>query len=336
IVQPSRRAAELGCAHLLPHGFDAWFLRCVERDAQKRESSIKRAVDELVALLAQPAGTGAQRGSLPAGAVRPTGTQIDQPLPFAQSAPSISSVPSMPATSAAAPMPHVVSQVQTPQPQQQQSQPQQQVWGPTHAPIVTTHTGMANAPPQRRSMLGLFAALGGLLLFGGGIGAYLVWGGDDGKRSSDKKHRSSDDDDDDGPRKKKKSSSDEPDKSDKDADCQAMAELVTEMDSESDAMNERVFPNEQAKADAYIGMVEAGVKKIKDHEWKTKEGRGFAARLSSILDDMAKALRKAFRAANAGDTVTSTAELEKVQKLTEDAEKLEADFRETCGMAAGL
>jgi serine/threonine protein kinase len=332
IVPPSRRAAELGCGHLLPQGFDAWFLRCVERDPQKRESSIQRALDDLVALLAQPAASsGPQLGSLPAGAARPTGTQIDQPLPFAQSSPSVPSVQSMPATSAAAPMPHVVSHVSTPQPQQQHHpQQQQQVWGPTHAP-VTTQTG--GAPPQRRSMLGLFAALGGLLVIGGGIGGYLVWGGDDRKKTSDKKRRSSDDDDDDGPRKKKKSSSND---SDKDADCQTMAELATMVDSDIDALDDREYPSETAQFQALIAVVEAGSKRFKDHEWKSQEGRTVSTRLTGLMDDIVKSLRKALNAASTGDSVTSTAELEKVQKLTEEADKLEIEFKEACGMAGGM
>ena len=36
IVPPSERATQLSCADRIPVGFDAWFLRCVDRDPRKR------------------------------------------------------------------------------------------------------------------------------------------------------------------------------------------------------------------------------------------------------------------------------------------------------------
>ncbi|MFT3773581.1 MAG: serine/threonine-protein kinase [Minicystis sp.] len=58
----SARAAEQGCAELLPDGFDAWFARCVDRDQEKRFADATAAYEALEKLLPAPPPP---RGSMP-------------------------------------------------------------------------------------------------------------------------------------------------------------------------------------------------------------------------------------------------------------------------------
>ncbi len=51
----SARAAEYGCAERLPPGFDAWFARCVARDASERFADATKANDALAPILGGPA-----------------------------------------------------------------------------------------------------------------------------------------------------------------------------------------------------------------------------------------------------------------------------------------
>lgn len=50
----SKRAAEYGAAHLLPHGFDEWFAQCVSRDVNTRFSTARPVRAALERLLAPP------------------------------------------------------------------------------------------------------------------------------------------------------------------------------------------------------------------------------------------------------------------------------------------
>ncbi len=81
----SQRAAQLGVAARLPPGFDAWFARCVDRDAAARYRDAGEAVAPLLALLASPLGPVAMAGqnmSHPvAGALPPTGVSRGDALP---------------------------------------------------------------------------------------------------------------------------------------------------------------------------------------------------------------------------------------------------------------
>jgi serine/threonine-protein kinase len=67
IVPPSQRATELGVCFNWRPAFDAWFLRCVQRDPEGRFASAGEAAQELLqALLGSDAATGPiARGSLP-------------------------------------------------------------------------------------------------------------------------------------------------------------------------------------------------------------------------------------------------------------------------------
>ena len=49
----SARAEELGCASLLPAGFDAWFARCVTRDVEDRFASVRQLVAELCQIIGE-------------------------------------------------------------------------------------------------------------------------------------------------------------------------------------------------------------------------------------------------------------------------------------------
>jgi serine/threonine protein kinase len=50
IVPPSIRAAQMGLAHLIPQGFDAWFQRCVDRNPQARFRDAAEAAQALMAV----------------------------------------------------------------------------------------------------------------------------------------------------------------------------------------------------------------------------------------------------------------------------------------------
>ena len=61
IVAPSVRARDRGRAELVPQGFDAWFLRCLERNIDARYQSVESALTELQSILA---GRAAADGTL--------------------------------------------------------------------------------------------------------------------------------------------------------------------------------------------------------------------------------------------------------------------------------
>ncbi|WP_437693244.1 serine/threonine-protein kinase [Sorangium sp. So ce176] len=71
---PSARAAHLGCPHVIPAGFDAWFARCVARDARARFPDAAQAMAALDPVLAAAAHG-------PAGSHRPPAPPPAQPTP---------------------------------------------------------------------------------------------------------------------------------------------------------------------------------------------------------------------------------------------------------------
>ncbi len=77
IVPPTERARELGIVPTWPAGFEAWFLRCVNRDAHKRFSSAGEASAALAKALGIPnhATTGGGSNSL-AQPVAPAGVTL--------------------------------------------------------------------------------------------------------------------------------------------------------------------------------------------------------------------------------------------------------------------
>ncbi len=77
IVSPAERARELGFVPTWPAGFEAWFLRCVNRDAHKRFSSAGEASAALAKALGMPnqAITGGGPNSL-ARPVAPAGVTL--------------------------------------------------------------------------------------------------------------------------------------------------------------------------------------------------------------------------------------------------------------------
>ncbi|MGZ3473301.1 MAG: protein kinase domain-containing protein [Polyangiales bacterium] len=63
LVPATQRAQELGCAHLIPQGFDAWFARTVDRDPNRRFPEAGQAFGALAAILRPtPTAIGTQVG----------------------------------------------------------------------------------------------------------------------------------------------------------------------------------------------------------------------------------------------------------------------------------
>lgn len=84
LVPASARAGELGCAHMLPRGFDGWFSRCVSRQSYSRFRNAREAFAALDPLLAAlppgptvPGAFGAPGypGTVPFGVQVPFGAQ---------------------------------------------------------------------------------------------------------------------------------------------------------------------------------------------------------------------------------------------------------------------
>jgi serine/threonine protein kinase len=68
VPKASVRAAEQGCAELLPPGFDAWFGRCVARIAEQRFAEAGEAYEALEKLLPPAPPRSASRASFPEAA----------------------------------------------------------------------------------------------------------------------------------------------------------------------------------------------------------------------------------------------------------------------------
>ncbi len=155
IVPPSRRAAELGVGHLIPPGFDAWFLRCLERDPERRQARVDQACAELCALLA----------SSPPRATAPM-------APTSAGSPVAGQAPAMP-TQQASPL---------------TSGP----WTGTAAPVIKSPPPATQ--PSRRSVAGLGIGLGVLILAGGGVALFLGRDKKRRKKSDDDDDDNDDDD----------------------------------------------------------------------------------------------------------------------------------------------
>ncbi|AUX44381.1 uncharacterized protein SOCE26_058450 [Sorangium cellulosum] len=138
---PSARAAHHGCAHLIPPGFDAWFARCVSREAHARFADAGQAMAALEPVLA-------------AASYRSTTSPHGPPVPVQPMMPA-HSMPahSMPAHSMPA-----------------HSMPAQPAYtAPTYPGLARTDVGGTFSPapsvPPRRASSGLVLAVagGGLL-----------------------------------------------------------------------------------------------------------------------------------------------------------------------------
>jgi serine/threonine protein kinase len=300
IVPPSRRAAELGCGHL-PDGFDAWFLRCVERDPQRREASIERALAGHLPVLS----------GAPAPAPKPpSATQIDAPLPFGHSAPA-GSFPSA--------HPHVQAPATAPSgpPVMTASQPYPPAqYSPTQGPLVVTPPAPTPGT-SRRSSLGIVLAIGGVVLVGGGLGAYVLLG----EGSKSKKRKSSDDDDDeeeDRPRKKKSQPA-----PDKPADREKLKAFMTRFETISGATDPDPPVDEQL-ADL--------ADDVKAAELTTQEGRAIAARLATGFSELAGAMERGQKAADRGDIQATYRETENIKKVGESLQAVLLDLGLLCGL----
>ncbi len=117
LPRASERAAEVGVASLLPAGFDAWFGRCVARDPSARFANVHEAragFDAILGLAAlapsAPAPSVAPEiPNAPAGALGPSGTELESPAfvqqaagsPFRHPAPGWAPPPRAPARNTA-------------------------------------------------------------------------------------------------------------------------------------------------------------------------------------------------------------------------------------------
>ena len=73
IVPPSFRAGQMGVGHLIPPGFDAWFARCVDRNALARFRDAGEAMQALDPVLGRGPTVLSHAGSLPLPAMPPAG-----------------------------------------------------------------------------------------------------------------------------------------------------------------------------------------------------------------------------------------------------------------------
>ena len=287
IVAPSQRAAELGVGHLLPPGFDAWFLRVVERDLARREPDVRRALSALEPILQSGAQTYA---AAPAPFTAPPGHSAMQPSPSAMHPTPPTAHPSGPI-----PTPAVAAATGSPY---------------THTPQP------APAQPERRSALGVLLGVGALvLLAGGGGGAYLLFG-DDKKRP--KKKKSSDDEDDDDETK----SSEEPTVSDADkqkaaraADCATIAAFEKQIE-QTMALLDQDEPSAD-QLDGYAVVIQGLARRARELDLSTAEAKALAERAGRSLDDTAStvhALAAGMRTQNQQAVMNAANRVQELQK----------------------
>lgn len=301
IVLPSRRAHDLGVGHLIPPGFDPWFMRCVERDPAKRESRVAVVVAELVRLLesapsASPAaGTGPSwaqptAAAAPAShAMQPHAQHPSQP-PHGHSPQAASHgapITYLP-TSAGAPMTSAMTPGMA-----------------TAAPVVQPFS--PGAPPaQSRRGVGLFIGIGAAALLVGGVGIFALSGG-----SKKKTSKSQEDDEDDEPKKKKKS----PKPSNEDdaaADCAEMLAFAARIAK----LGEEDLDPPQA-----LAAMDALAFDADRLQFRTPEGRALAAKLATGLRSMAKAGRAGMAAGDQATQLQAAADIVKIQT------QLDADIK---------
>jgi hypothetical protein len=201
IVPPSRRAQDRGRAALVPPGFDAWFMRAVERDPARRYASVDEAVRDLLAVLEAPRAPGPTIAAAPAPGAMGTDPRA---LGYA-SAPLGATPPTgpSPTTGPSGPAPYPTG------PHPSAAGP---AW-PGQAVGASSPGLSATAVPAKRSGGGVIVAVmvGLLALAGvGGAVAYFTLG-----HEAPKKHARSSDDDDDDERPRKKKRSDDSDGEDK-------------------------------------------------------------------------------------------------------------------------
>ena len=265
IVAPSRRAAEFGVGHLIPPGFDAWFLRCVERDPARREARIAVVIAELVRLLepapiASPAaGTGPSWGQATAAAA---------PLHSAMQQQTVAQAPiTYLPTSAAGPIPSAMGAGMA-------------TAAPVVQPLPTT---------QGRRGIGLFIGLGAGALAIGSVALY-AFSGRKKKRSS----RDSDDESEERPRKRSANPTPEPDAAA--ADCveiTAYAVRIGKLQTSDEPT--------AADLDTLARQIDSLALEGERMKLRTPQGREAAADLALGLRDMATGARTGSAAISSGD-----------------------------------
>ncbi|HTJ84722.1 MAG TPA: serine/threonine-protein kinase, partial [Polyangiaceae bacterium] len=274
IVPPSRRAAELGVGHLLPNGFDAWFLRLVERDPQRRENDIRRALQGLEAVL------GAQQ------------TAAAGPLPMApaMAAPTAQPMASHPAQNPYASAPHAAP-----------------AWtaAPTPAPFMQTP---APAMPARRSAAGIVALAVGLTVLGGGGAAAFFLNGTPKKSA---RRRSSSDDDEDEKDDKKDDDKETRAEEDRKADCATLQVFGGRVSGTMTGIGD-VKPD-PADFDRTANVLQGLGTQARELPLRTDAAKAIAERAAKAIEDIATSLHDIATAVRTSDRTRAEAEAQKLQ-----------------------
>ena len=312
IVPPSRRAAELGVGHLVPPGFDAWFMRLVERDPERRENDMRRALAALEPILAGGAQSAAFPVSAVASSAPPQAPYGSQAAPQAYGAPS----GAYPAGASSGQTPYGASGAAP-------------AWtaAPTAAPVM--HTPPIHAGPSRRSAVGLIAAgIGALVLAGGGATAYVL--STSSSSTKKKSHaRSSDDDDDDA---SKKASNDDDDENqaeaDRAADCAAFQVFSGRVAGTVAGMGE-INPDPPA-LERTATLMDGLSTQARALALRTDAAQSLRERLAKTLDDTATSLRTVATAIRTQNQASAQVEAQKLQALQTEFSAIDQAGAELC------
>ncbi len=298
IVPPSRRAAELGAGHLIPPGFDDWFMRLVERDPQRRESQAARALQGLLAVLQNaPAQPGPQATAF-AGPLAFTGVQAQSTAQPSMMQPPV-------------PGPHTAMAPGT-----------GGAWSPP-SPMPAMRVPPQGAQPRRSAMGAIAVGLGALGVLG--VGGYFLFSG-----SPKKKKKSSDDDDDDD-KSGKGDKKDNPEQA-RAADCEKLAAFHKKAEKDVEAHTEKEDGSKPTleDIDALAKTFDSLSVEAKNLDLKTAEAKGIANRYSTALASLASATRGVAAGVRANDEAKVQAEAEKVTKLEAELTAIEAEAVKMC------
>ncbi len=319
IVPPSRRAQELGVGHLVPPGFDAWFMRCVERDPAKREGRVAAVVGELVRLI-EPAPSAS-----PAAGTGPTGPTWAQPTAAAAPVSNAMQIASQHPPGLAHVSPHAASH-QAPltylptSPGAPMTSAMGQQGMATAAPVVQPYAQPA-PPTQGRRGVGLLVGIGAAALLAGGVGFFALTG------SKKKPSKNTDDDEDEDERPKKK----RPPAASEDAikaDCFEIvvyAAKIAKLDLSDDPTSDEL--------DALAREVDALALEGERMQLRTTEGRETTADIAKSLRDLAKGARTSSGAMISGDQSRAMQGLGELALAYEALKKAAAKGDAACGHA---
>jgi serine/threonine protein kinase len=322
IVPPSQRAREQG-GPPLPPGFDAWFLRCLERDFNRRPSNVGALVDELGAILTSSTPRIDGTAYAPPPPTHAMGVTPAQPQPTGYAAPAFTAPGTATAYGAMGAAPSAAT-----------------AYAPSPTAFSQTPSGHAFPPPPpppavRRKSTPLIAFIAGVLALAGiaGVVYYATTSSPSNSRSSRSRD---DDDDDDTPRKKKTKPSDDDDGA---ADgtvatptdeCTTLTTAIVDSRKKFDAIAEGEgtdFDKLTQTADAF----EEAARDARALNLTDPKLIGFRDRYASLVSNIGRSSRSALNAATRQDGAT----MSKHQKDIEEELKLEtpltSDINAYCG-----